>query len=97
MKGTWKLHLRMWLASILMFVLLYVILSIVGFACGLGGSVLFYLILTLAITFIQYLIGPKMVEMSMNVQRVSPEEAPDLHRMVEELANNAGLPKSFSA
>ena len=93
MKGTWKLHLRMWLASILMFVLLYVILSIVGFACGLGGSVLFYLILTLAITFIQYLIGPKMVEMSMNVQRVSPEEAPDLHRMVEELANNAGLPK----
>lgn len=92
MKGTWKLNLRMWIVSILMFVMLYIILSLVGYACGLGGFAGFYLAITIFITIIQYLLGPQLVEWSMNVRRVSPEEAPDLHRMVEELAQNAGLP-----
>ena len=92
MKGRWKLHVRMWIASIIMFVLLYVIFSMVGTALGLNTGPIFYLIITIVITIIQFISGPKLVEKSMRVRRVSPGEYPELHQMVEELAQKAGIP-----
>jgi heat shock protein HtpX len=53
----------------------------------------FYLIFSLFLMFIQYMIAPKVVEWSMGVRYVSPSQAPGLHRMVEELARKAGIPK----
>src|SRR3989304_1055760 len=41
----------------------------------------------------QYLIGPSLVGWTMRVKWVSEKEAPDLHRMVAELAEKANLPK----
>ena len=92
-KSAWKLQLRLAIVSMIMFGMVFVILAIAGNLIGLGGSVYFYFILALGITFIQYLAGPKMVEMSMGVRYVSESEFPELHQMVEELAHEANLPK----
>ena len=53
----------------------------------------FYFVMGLVVLLIQYLAGPKMVEMSMGVRYLSEGEAPHIHQMVEELANAAGIPK----
>ncbi len=93
MKGVWKLKLRLWLTMVLMFALVWVILAIAGSLLGIGGSISFYLILTIIIALAQYLLGPKIVNSTMHVREVSPQEAPHLHKMVEELALEAGIPK----
>lgn len=93
MKGTWKLKLRLWLSMVVMFGLVYVLIILAGNFLGYGGFYQFYAVAGLFVLFLQYLIGPKMVEMSMGVQYLSEEEAPHIHQIVEELANEAGIPK----
>lgn len=90
--STWKLQLRMILATMILFALIYALVIIVGVYLGISG-VGIYVSAGLIIIFIQYLIGPKLVGWSMKVRYVSPEEAPNLHRMIDELAMNAGIPK----
>jgi heat shock protein HtpX len=86
------LTLRLWLATILLFGILYAIITIICSFLGFGGPLIFGF-LALAVVLGQYLLGPKMVEAAMHVHYVSPQEAPNLHAMVEELAMNAGIPK----
>lgn len=90
--GTWKLKLRMFLAMIFLFAIVYAILMLIGHIMGFGGP-LFYMLLGLGIILLQYLISPSIVEATMRIRYVSPEEAPKLHAMVEELAMRAGIPK----
>ncbi len=90
--GTWKLKLRMFLATIFLFAIVYAILMLIGHIMGFGGP-LFYMLLGLGIILLQYLISPSIVEATMRIKYVSPEEAPKLHAMVEELAMRAGIPK----
>ncbi len=90
--GRWKLILRLWIAMALLFVLLYAIITAVGYYFGFGRPVVFG-IFVLAIIFVQYLAGPKMVEITMRVRYVSEAEAPKLHEMVADLASKAGIPK----
>lgn len=90
--STWKQKLRMFLATVLLFGLIYAILMVVGSILGLGGP-LFYALLGFGVIFLQYLISPKIVELTMNVHYVSEAEAPRLHAMVDELARRAGIPK----
>lgn len=89
--STWRLSLRLWLATILLFGLLYVILTLIGYFIGFGGPTTFAFF-ALLIVGLQYLLGPKMVETMMRVRYISREEAPWLHEMVEELAIKAGIP-----
>jgi heat shock protein HtpX len=42
--------------------------------------------------FIQYLIGPKMVEWSMGVKYIKEGEYPELRKTIDALAKNAGIP-----
>jgi len=86
------LTLRLWLATILLFGILYAIITVICSLLGFGGPLVFA-ILAVAVVLAQYLLGPKMVEMTMHVHYVSPQEAPKLHAMVEELAMTAGIPK----
>ncbi|MDI6644524.1 MAG: zinc metalloprotease HtpX [Methanobacteriaceae archaeon] len=88
----WKLRLRIWFATVLLFGLLYAIVAAVSYYFGFGGPFMFAF-LALVIVIAQYLLGPYMVESMMKVRYVSEAEAPNLHRMVEELAYNAGIPK----
>jgi heat shock protein HtpX len=50
------------------------------------------LIFTFGIMFIQYLIGPKIVELSMGVKYIKKQDAPQLFEMVEALARKANIP-----
>ena len=60
-----------------------------------GGRAGMYLafILALAMNFVGYWFSDKIVLKMYGAQEVGPAEAPDLHRMVEELSREAGIPK----
>lgn len=86
------LKTRMFLLVALLFGILYGVITGVGTWMG-AGSALTYLILAFVFLGIQYLIGPAIVSKTMKVKWVSEREAPELHRMVGELAERARLPK----
>lgn len=94
MKGAslWKLRIRLYLAIIILFSLLYVIITLISSYLGFGGPLTFAFF-AFVVVFAQYLLGPKMVEVIMRVNYVSEAEAPRLHAMVEDLAMKAGIPK----
>lgn len=87
------LKLRLYLVMTLLFGIIYAIAIVAANVMGLGGGIYFYGVLASFMMFIQYMIGPKMVEWSMHVKYVDEKEAPALHRMVGELARDARIPK----
>jgi heat shock protein HtpX len=92
MSNSLSLKLRLFLATVLLFGILYLIIMLISSHFGFGGPGIFA-VLGIIVVFIQYMIGPKMVEMMMHVNYVSEQEAPNLHAMVEELAMKAGIKK----
>ncbi len=86
------LQIRMYLLLAAMFGIIYALLVMVAGSAGIGGF-FFYGILAIVMLFVQYLIGPKMVEWSMGIRYVSEQEEPELHRMVSALAKKAGIKK----
>lgn len=91
--STWKLKLRLFLAVAVLMGLIYAIVIVAATFLGYGGNYTLFAVLGLVIIFIQYLIGPSIVEKTMGVKYVTEEQAPELHQMVNELAINAGIPK----
>jgi len=61
-------------------------------ASGTGGIV-FAILLSFVMVFIQWLIGPWLIKMITGIREVSPAQAPELHAMVGKLAKDAGIPK----
>ncbi|MDR2967480.1 MAG: M48 family metalloprotease [Methanobacteriaceae archaeon] len=90
--NSWGLRIRLWLAMVLLFGLVYVILLVAGTLLDFGGYE-FYAALGLGVVLLQYLIGPIIVQSSMNVEYVSETEEPELHRIISDLAMSAGIPK----
>lgn len=86
------LQLRLYLLLGLMFGILYAVILGISSIIGVGGFVA-YAILAVGLIFLQYLIGPTMVSWIMKVKYVSEKEQPELHRMVGELATEAGIRK----
>ena len=86
------LRIKMNLLVIVLFGILFAIVSLIAYTAGVTNFA-FYLIVSLILMFIQYMIGPKIVEWSMHVRYVTESEAPELHRMVSELATHANIPK----
>ncbi|MFN4244880.1 MAG: zinc metalloprotease HtpX [Brevinematia bacterium] len=84
----YSLTLRMMFAIGVLFGIIYLVIVLLG-----GESFTFNLLIALVILLIQYLISPKIVEWSMAVRYVSEDEEPELHRIVEDLAEKAGIPK----
>ena len=84
--------LVMTLLTMLMFSFIYAVVAAVAAFMGIEGF-LFYGVLAFVIMFVQYMIGPKMVEWTMGVHYVSEKEAPKLHQMIAELAEKAGIKK----
>lgn len=82
----------MYLLLAVMFGILYAIATLVGTAMGITNFY-FYLAISLGMMAFQYMIGPKMVEWSMRVQYVGQSDYPELHQMIAELAQRAGIPK----
>jgi heat shock protein HtpX len=86
------LRLRMYLLLILMFAIVYAIASMLSrYLFGITNFN-FYLILSLVMMFIQYMIGPKLVEWSMQVKYVQEKDYPELFQMVRGLSVAANIP-----
>ncbi len=86
------LQTRMYLLVALLFGILYGVIVGVGTLMG-AGSAVSYIVLAFIFLGIQYLIGPSIVGWTMRIKWVSEKEAPELHRMVAELAESAHLHK----
>jgi heat shock protein HtpX len=81
----------MWLLLALLFAIVYAMVVVIGTSMGID-SFYVYFGFSVFLMFIQYLIGPKIVEWSMRVRYVSREEAPELYRMIEEQSQRAHIP-----
>ena len=92
MRGTWRLRLRMVLTSVLMFTIVYFLIMLVARYLGIS-SWKFYFGVSIVIVFLQYWFGPSLVKRSMNVRPLSEAEAPHIHQMLQELADEAGVKK----
>jgi len=86
------LQTKMWLLVVLMFGILYGVITGIGSHMGVGSAST-YIILAVLFMGFQYLVGPAMVSKMMRVKYVSEKEEPELHRQVAELAQKAGIPK----
>jgi len=82
----------MWLLVSVLFGLIYAILVILGTQFLHISGFYFYLFLSLAIMFIQYMLGPKIVEWTMRVKYIKREDSPRLFQMVESLSRRANIP-----
>lgn len=85
------LHLRLWLLWTVMFAIVYAAAVMIGTAMGVT-SFNFYLILSVALMFMQYMLGPKLVEWGMHVRYIKQQDDPELYAMVEDLARRARIP-----
>lgn len=86
------LQTRMFLLVALLFAILYGVITAIGTWLG-GFNPIVFLILAFVFLGIQYLIGPAIVSWTMRIKWVSEKEAPELHRIVAEEAQKAGIPK----
>jgi len=82
----------MYLLLALLFGIIYVIVTVVGISLGIANFY-FYLIFSIVLLFIQYMVGPKLVEWSMRVRYLERNQYPQLQQMVEDLAKSAKIPK----
>jgi len=94
--STLWLQARLYLLVALLFGILFGVIYAIGLYFGLTGSsfLIFTFVASLLLVLLQFLIGPKIVEWSMRVKYVTPQEYPKLHSMVAELAQKAGLPNT---
>lgn len=86
-----SLQLRMYMLLGVLFGIIYMFAVVIGTSLGIGNFY-FYLVLSFVLMFIQYLVGPKLIEWSMRVRYVGKNDYPQLHQMVEELSRKAGIP-----
>ncbi|MDD5281935.1 MAG: zinc metalloprotease HtpX [Candidatus Omnitrophica bacterium] len=88
----WSLQLRMWLLVTLLFGIIYALIVVIGRGFLHAGDFNFYLIISVAMMFIQYMLGPKIVEWSMHVKYIKRADNPRLFQMVESLSMRANIP-----
>jgi heat shock protein HtpX len=81
----------MYILTAILFAIIYAVVSMISYALGMRNFS-FYIIVSLVMMFIQYMLGPKIVEWSMRVRYLKEDENPDLHEMVRDLAGEAGIP-----
>ena len=85
-----SLHLRMMVMLGVLFGVVYAVVVMLGTAAGIT-EFSFYFLFAAALMFLQYMIGPKMVEWSMRVKYVSHQDQPRLYEMVQDLSNRAKI------
>ncbi len=87
----WSLKLRMYLLMVVLFAIIYAVISIISFQLGIKNFY-FYLVLSIVIMLVQYMLGPKIVEWSMKVHYIKGNEYPELQQTVRSLATIAKIP-----
>jgi len=82
----------MWFLVTLLFGIIYALIVVIGRSFLQVGNFSFYLIISIVMMFIQYMLGPKIVEWSMRVKYIQRQDNPRLFQMVESLSNRANIP-----
>ena len=85
-----QLRVRMWF-TMLMLGVVYAVFLFVLFRLGVGVGIM--LALAGGLALFQLIASDRMVLATMRAKVVTPEEQPELHRMVERLSLAAGIPK----
>ncbi|MDD4878405.1 MAG: zinc metalloprotease HtpX [Candidatus Nanoarchaeia archaeon] len=86
------LQVRMYLLLGVMFAIVFGLVSGVARYAGVTNFY-FYLVFAIGMIILQYMIGPKIIEWTMKIRYVTEKEEPKLHKMIDELAKKAGIPK----
>lgn len=87
-----SLQIRMWLLLAALFAIIYALITMIGTAMGVYNFY-FYLMISLGMMLIQYMMGPKMVEWTMRIRYLKDRsENPELWDMVEDQARKAQVP-----
>jgi len=86
------LQVRLYLLVGLLLAIVYGVMVAIASATG-GANFTVFAIIAVGFVFLQYLIGPAIVGWTMKVKYVTEQEYPELHRMIAELANSAGIRK----
>jgi len=81
------------LKTVFLLTLLTGLFLFMGEAIGGQGGMLFAFVLAMGMNFVSYWFSDKIALQMAGAKEVSYEEAPDLHRLVEQLATYARLPK----
>ncbi|OPY27144.1 MAG: heat shock protein HtpX [Methanocella sp. PtaU1.Bin125] len=90
----WPADFGLQIRMILTLVLIGVIyLAFLGFLYWLGVNPTMLMIIAAVMLGIQYFFSDKLVLASTRAKVVTPEQAPELHQIVDELCREAGLPK----
>lgn len=76
----------------ILLVLLTAGLVAIGSLFGPGGAAICF-VLAILLNFGSYWFSDRLVILSTGAKEVAPDQAPDLHRIVEDLARRAGIPK----
>jgi heat shock protein HtpX len=82
----------MWLLLTLLFGIIYALIVVIGKTFLHVGGFTFYLAISAAMMFMQYMLGPKLVEWSMHVKYIKRQDNPRLFGLVESLAKRANIP-----
>lgn len=85
------LKLRMWMLVMVLFSIVYAVITMIGTAMGLNNFY-FYLWIALAMMLLQYMIGPKIIEWTMGVRYIERPDNPQLYAIVEDQAARARIP-----
>jgi heat shock protein HtpX len=86
-----SLQLRMMLLVGTMFAIIYGIIVFIGTSAGFNDFY-FYLIVSVGLMWIQFMVGPKIIEWTMQLKYVTREQEPKLFGMIEDLAKRANVP-----
>ncbi|MCU0650804.1 MAG: zinc metalloprotease HtpX [Candidatus Omnitrophica bacterium] len=84
------LQLRLFVLLGALFAIIYAAVVMVGAYLGVGNFY-FYLLISAGMMAVQYMIGPKIVEWTMQVRYLTKQESPELFRIVEDLARKAKI------
>ncbi len=76
-----------------LFLFLTFLLLLTGYLIGGVGGILVFLVISLVMNFFGYWFSDKMVLAMARAKQVTPEETPELHRVVDEQVRLAGIPK----
>lgn len=89
-KRDWGLTFRLIITWSL---LLLVYLVFIGILMALGINVWFIVGIAVVMGLVQYFFSDRLVLMTTGSRVVEPDEAPELHRMIDKLCTDAGIPK----
>ncbi len=86
-----SLQARMFLLIGALFAIIYATIVLIGTAMGMHDFY-FYLLISLGLMGLQYMIGPNIIEWTAQVKYIKREDNPKLWGMIEDLARRANIP-----